>query len=690
MANLVQPVGVGLAARGDVEDIIRWSEDARRKGLHSVWIHDSYFERDAVTYASAIASHVPDIRVAMGALNPYTRHPVVLAMTVSAVDEMAPGRVILGMGTGLPLRLAQMGIPYTQEEGVKRVSEAIDTVRTLWRGERIPSATPGLPPIQPMFPPVHHVPIFIAAYRTPFLELAGQKADGYLARPAESVANMKRMIPKIRAASVAAGRPEKAVQTAGYLLSFVDETRREALNRAKREPFVIYMMSVLSDFSLQQVGFDKELRDQIMVAWRAEDYHKAAGLIPDEMLDAFMLCGTREDVAEAAWRYREAGMDLPLLQPVVQDDEQMAAIFDAAVIYGSQTQAVRTRAAAASPVTVGAPASVAAAEEAVPQRTGLADDRQLTAGSRLRRRVAAWYEIVRPFSFTASTVPVAAAGALAALDGKFSWPLFLAALVASVMLHIGTNVINEIYDVRIGVDTITSPRASHALLKGRLSEREAFVLAGVAFGVSALIGVWLILVRGWPVLVLGLLGLIGGFGYTAPPLQYKYRALGIPLVFLLMGPLMVGGAYYVVTGTITWQALILSVPIGLLVAAILHGNEWRDISDDARSGMSTLSVRFGRRAAHLGYVSLVVGAYLALALAVLIGGLPNGYLLALPTTTLLAMLSLPLLVRAIRASELGAAGQQRAIAMIDLETAQLHATFGALLVLGLIIAVMLR
>jgi 1,4-dihydroxy-2-naphthoate octaprenyltransferase len=153
---------------------------------------------------------------------------------------------------------------------------------------------------------------------------------------------------------------------------------------------------------------------------------------------------------------------------------------------------------------------------------------------------------------------------------------------------------------------------------------------------------------------------------------------------------MVGGAYYVITGTISWQALTLSVPIGLLVAAILHGNEWRDISDDARSGMSTLSVRFGRNAAHLGYVSLVVGAYLALALAVLIGGLPNGYAIALPTTTLLAMLSLPLLVRAIRASELGATGQQRAIAMIDLETAQLHATFGVLLVLGLIIAVMLR
>jgi 1,4-dihydroxy-2-naphthoate octaprenyltransferase len=96
--------------------------------------------------------------------------------------------------------------------------------------------------------------------------------------------------------------------------------------------------------------------------------------------------------------------------------------------------------------------------------------------------------------------------------------------------------------------------------------------------------------------------------------------------------------------------------------------------------MTTLSIRYGRRAAHWGYVSLVVGAYLALSLAV--------FFLVLPATSLLAMLSLPLLVRAIRASELGASGQQRAIAMIDLETAQLHAAFGALMVLGILLAML--
>jgi 1,4-dihydroxy-2-naphthoate octaprenyltransferase len=107
----------------------------------------------------------------------------------------------------------------------------------------------------------------------------------------------------------------------------------------------------------------------------------------------------------------------------------------------------------------------------------------------------------------------------------------------------------------------------------------------------------------------------------------------------------------------------------------MHGNEWRDITDDARYGIGTLSALIGRKWAHLLYISLVTGAYVLVVLAVL--------LRALPQTSLLALLSLPFLVRAIRSSELGINGQQRAIIKIDLETAQLHAAFGILFVVGL-------
>jgi 1,4-dihydroxy-2-naphthoate octaprenyltransferase len=660
MTELARPIGIGFAARGKVSEVVDWAEQARRYGIHSVWMHDSLFERDAVTYASAIASHVADIRVAMGALSTYTRTPALISMTVSALDEMAPGRVILGLGTALPLRLAQLGIPYNPDQGVESVSKAIDLLRAMWAGQRVPSATPNLPPVQPMYPPVHRVPIYIAAYRTPFLQLAGEKADGYLARPAESIPNMKRLIVKLRAASLQACRDERAVDVAGYLLTHVDKSRREALNRAKREPFVIYMMSVLSNFSLEQAGFEPALRDQIMAAWRAEDYHKAAELIPDDMLDAFMLCGTPEQVAEGAARFNQAGMDTPIIQPVVQEDDQVQLALKAASLYGSMSTA-ETRSAASTGQAV--------------EINGTRVENKLNPIESAWRKFSAWVEIARPFSFTASSIPVLAAGAIALTESKFDWMLFLLALAASVLLHMGTNITNEIFDVRNGVDSITSPRASMALLKGRLSEKEAFGLVGGAFLTAILLSIPMILARGWPVIALGLLGLFLGYGYTAPPFQYKYKALGLPMVFILMGPLMMMGAYYVITGEVSVLSFAVSVPIGLLVTAILHGNEWRDIADDARFGIGTLSALMGRKRAHFVFISLITSAYLTVVIGVLLHILPQG--------SLLAILSLPFLVRSIRTSELGINGQQRAIAKIDLETAQLHAAFGILYVIGL-------
>src|SRR5439155_22589441 len=94
-------------------------------------------------------------------------------------------------------------------------------------------------------------------------------------------------------------------------------------------------------------------------------------------------------------------------------------------------------------------------------------------------------------------------------------------------------------------------------------------------------------------------------------LEYKFRALGLPLVFLLFGPLSVIGAYYVITGAFDPATMAVSIPVGLLVTAILHGNEWRDISEDARVGGVTFSIRVGRRLAHFGYLTMVVGSYLA-------------------------------------------------------------------------------
>jgi 1,4-dihydroxy-2-naphthoate octaprenyltransferase len=675
--------------------VVGWARQARDAGLDSVWVHDSYFERDAITFVTAVAqaleldgeSGEAGFRVALGAVNPNTRHPVVLAMTGSALDEILPGRIVMALGTGLPLRLKQMGIPYAPDTALEGVSTAIDQLRLLWRGERLPSATPGLPPIQPMFPPTHRIPIHIAAYRREFVTLAGQKADGYIARPAESIASLRGILERLATAAIEAGRDPGELETEGYLLSLVDSTRQEALNRAKREPFVIYMMSVLGDVSLKRAGFEPELRDRIAAAWRAEDYHGAGALIPDELLDAYMLCGTREDVAAKAMAFHaEAGLGLPLLQPVLQEDRQINELIAAAALYAGLPEPAVSRGAARVTLPVAAAAATAVAVSAgVPAPTdrgtgpvGLADDRQLGLADRATRRLGAVWEILRPFAYTASVIPVLTGGALAAVDHNFTWLPFAAALLGGVLLHSGTNIVNEIYDVRKGIDTIISPRASHALVKARMTERQAFVVAYAAFALAVAVGLYLIALRGPAIIALGLAGLLGGYFYTAPPFAYKYRALGVPIVFVLMGPLMVVGTYFAVTGTWSATALAASVPVGLLVAAILDGNEWRDINEDSRAGISTLSARIGRERAHYFYVTLVLGAYMALGLTVAVGWLPP--------QTLLAIVSLPFLAQVIRSAELGASGQQRAIAMIDVQTARLHLTFGSLLVIGILLS----
>jgi len=384
VAELGRRVGIGLAARGDVREAAGWARRAEDLGLDSIWVHDSYFERDPITYLTAMGQETRRIGLGAGALNPYTRHPVVVAMTMSALDDLAPRRVTLALGSGLPLRLSQMAIPY--DDTVARVSEAIDQIRRLWSGQPL-KLNDKVPPLQPMFQPPHRIPIYIAAYRTPFLDLCGEKADGYLARPAESLPAFQKMRARVLESAATHGRAAGDINFRGYLLCLFDSSRQEALNRAKREPFVIYMMSVLSDISMKRAGFDPGLRSQIATAWRAEDYHRAGELIPDDLLDAFILCGTVKEVAARAADYHDAGMDVPLLQPILQEEAQINAVFETAVAYASL---------ATSPPPLGegwggAPTGVNVAPT-------LAGEGRVGAG--IARRARGVWEVVRPFSLS--------------------------------------------------------------------------------------------------------------------------------------------------------------------------------------------------------------------------------------------------------------------------------------------------
>ena len=297
-----------------------------------------------------------------------------------------------------------------------------------------------------------------------------------------------------------------------------------------------------------------------------------------------------------------------------------------------------------------------------------------------RARAQAWLEIVRPFSWTASIVPVALGGVLAWRDDGFDGGLFALVLGAALALQTGTNIINEVFDVRNEVDTIDSPRASKVLVEGRLTAAEAYRGALVFLGVAVVIGGYLIALRGPGMFAIGFAGLLGGYFYTAPPVQYKYRALGVPLVFVLMGPLMAFGAYYAISGQVAREPWLIAIPAGLLVAAILHANDVRDVADDRQAGFQTLSTILGQQRGALFYIGLVVGAYAAVVVLAGTG--------VLAWWALLTLVTLPGSIACIRAIMAGtglAEGASAGISRIDVMTAQTHLTFGLLLSLAVIL-----
>ena len=285
-----------------------------------------------------------------------------------------------------------------------------------------------------------------------------------------------------------------------------------------------------------------------------------------------------------------------------------------------------------------------------------------------------WYRAIRPFSFTASIVPVVVGTACAVVVGGASPLAFLLCLGGSVALQAGTNLVNDYYDHRLGADHSGSLGPSRVIQEGWLAPRTV-LLAGIAFFVAGgAAGFALVGMAGWPILALGLIGVPLAYGYTAPPLKLAYRGLGELNVFMLMGPLMVLGGFLVHRAAGSLVALTASLPIGCLVAAILHCNNIRDLDDDRALGKQTLATIVGPGWAKVELVALLGGAYAALAAAV--------WLRVLPRPALLAFLSLPTAFQV---------GRTVATATSPLElapsvrlAAKLHAQFGALLAIGLL------
>lgn len=225
-------------------------------------------------------------------------------------------------------------------------------------------------------------------------------------------------------------------------------------------------------------------------------------------------------------------------------------------------------------------------------------------------RLALWWRAARPLYVPTSVVPALVGGLVAVgADADATWWLLPVALVAMLLVHCGVNVTNDVEDHARGVDTPDKMDNSRVFTTGQLGVREGRLVALGYFGLGALLGLVIVAVQGPALLVVGLIGILGGWLYTAGPRPYKYLGLGDTLIIPLMGPMITQGAYTAVTGdALDASAAAVGLAPGLLVAAVVQGNNLSDIVEDGRAGIRTLAVRVGWANARVLYlVSLAAG-----------------------------------------------------------------------------------
>jgi len=289
-------------------------------------------------------------------------------------------------------------------------------------------------------------------------------------------------------------------------------------------------------------------------------------------------------------------------------------------------------------------------------------------------RVKIWFQAIRFFSFTASVIPILIGSAFALINREFNVWLFLLMVLASVACHAGANLANDYFDHVKGVDTDESLGPSKVIQRGLLTPAEVKRGMLTAFGIATVLGLVIVAEASWPILVLALLSLAAAFFYTGGPRPLGYIALGELTVFIFMGPVMVGGAYYVHAREVTWQVLLASFAIGALVAEILHANNMRDIEFDRRAGKVTLATLLGRRGASHEYLGLILLTYLPiLVLAALDPRL---------WPSLVVLVSAPVAAALVRLAY--SASDLDQLNRLLRKTAGLHLRFGGLLTLGLL------
>ncbi len=229
---------------------------------------------------------------------------------------------------------------------------------------------------------------------------------------------------------------------------------------------------------------------------------------------------------------------------------------------------------------------------------------------KLPTKFESWILASRPKTLLAAVVPVIVGSALAINKGKFVLLYSFIALLCSILIQVGTNYVNDLYDFLKGADTIKRKGPLRVLSNGLISVTEMKVGSVLVFFTAFLLGLYLVFVGGKIVLIIGILSIIAGIAYTAGPFPLAYNGLGDLFVFIFFGVVGTMGTYFIQTKEFSLLSFLTSIPVGALITNILVVNNFRDIEEDKNAGKKTLAVILGKNFARYQFILLTIFSFL--------------------------------------------------------------------------------
>lgn len=233
----------------------------------------------------------------------------------------------------------------------------------------------------------------------------------------------------------------------------------------------------------------------------------------------------------------------------------------------------------------------------------------MTESLNVMSKIDTWILASRPKTLPAAFVPVFIGTSIVSFDTKVNFLAALVALACALLIQVGTNFVNDLYDYLSGADTETRKGPTRALAAGLISINEMKFAIFFVFTLTFLLGLYLVYISTWITLLIGLLSIFAGIAYTAGPYPLAYNGLGDVFVFLFFGVVGTVGTYYVQVVDISPLVFWASIPVGALITNILVVNNYRDIDEDREVGKNTLAVKMGRKFTRYQYLSFMVLSY---------------------------------------------------------------------------------